>query len=144
SGGTCQGPKKCVGGPLDGTTCTSSGTCNGCNLSPPQGSCAIVQASSFPIRVSLNGICVPRTAPDTACVTSAECPSGKTCQLAQFDVLAGGLDPATMTRPLTIAQGSVKLAPAAVPGVGTVCVAAGGDGVGKIDCDGGEPNLNLT
>jgi hypothetical protein len=165
---TCGGTRTCVGGPLDGQTCTNAGQCGGCSLNPAQGSCALVQLGLLSLRVALNGVCLPRNIPpgDVACSTNAECRNcvggtnnGKTCldpthcpggsctgagfcQLAQLDIVPGSPD-ANNEMPLLIPQNSLILNPAFVnPSIGTVCVVAGGDGVGVIDCDGGRADLN--
>ena len=134
---------------------------------PPVGSCAFVQNASFPIRVSLNGVCLPRTFPpgDVECTTNAECKtcvggatpgascatdltcgtgtcSGSgTCRLTALDLVAGTLD-GNNDRPITVPQASVVLNPTVLPGSLAVCIGAGGDGTGVIDCDGGHANLN--
>jgi hypothetical protein len=140
------------------------GTC------PLLGSCAIVQTLVGPIRVPLNGVCLPRSYPpgDVDCTTDAEChtcvggenagktcgktasdcPNGScsgsgTCQLAQMDIVPGTKN-ANNEIPLTVPQSSLVLNPTNVSGIGAVCVGAGGDGNGLIDCDGGYPNLNAT
>jgi hypothetical protein len=189
-GSTCGGTKACVGGPYDGLACSAALACNGCDPNrictaastplgcctgnqtgtcPLQGSCAVVQGS-FPIRVPLNGICLPRTSPpgDVSCATNAEChtcvggdnngltcvsdgdcPNGGTCtgsgtcQLGAFDLLVGAED-VNHEQPLTLPQSSLLLSPALVTGIGAVCVRAGGDGSGVIDCDGGRANINAT
>ena len=142
-GGTCDS-KVCVGGPLDAMSCSSGADCNGCTLSPPQGSCAIIQNPLFPVIVPLNGICIPRSAPDIGCLSDAECSGGTTCQLAKLDLVVGAEDPVTMERSLTIPESSVILNPAVVAGIGTACIVAGGDGQGAIDCDGGRANLDAV
>lgn len=140
TGGTCSN-KQCVGGPLDGQTCANGGECNGCALTPPQGTCAIVQALAFPIIVPLNGVCVPRTPPDVSCVTGAECPSGKTCQQGKLKLVIGAPD-GNQEASVTIPQADIVLNPTVAGSFGSVCVYAAGDGVGVIDCDGGRAGID--
>jgi len=98
----------------------------------------------FPVRVPLNGVCVPRVAPDISCTTDLECAiTGRTCQLSKLDVVVGGPN-ANGVRPLRIPMESVSLNPAPVTGIGTVCVSAGADGTGELDCDGGTQGLDFT
>lgn len=168
---TCGGTRTCGGGPLDGMTCTGGSSCNGCTqASGPEGSCAVVQLGIFPINLPLNGVCLPRTlVPDAACVTDDECktcvggsgngnaclvptdcPAPGTCSGAGncaapgLDMLVGSPDPVTGEAPLTIPDGSLRLSPAFVSGIGNVCVTGAGEGRGAIDCDGGRPNLNTS
>ena len=167
-GSTCGGSMKCVGGPLDGTTCTQAANCNGCKQNPPKGSCAIIQLT-FAITVPLNGVCVPRSFPpgDIPCTSDAECRicvggsnAGQIC--AADDNCTGGacsgagtcrLDALSFTMgtpdangeaKIDIPQESLLLNPAIVPNIGAVCVLAGGDGVGVIDCNGGRSGINVT
>jgi cysteine-rich repeat protein len=163
SPGSCRS-NVCVGGPYDGLACTVPGDCNGCNPNdictaagtpfaccsaanagtcPVVGSCALVQNPLFAVRVPLNGICVPRTSPDTACLTDVECAAGSTCQLSRFNILVGTPD-ANQETPITVPQGSVLLSPAIVSGIGTVCVPFAADGVGFHDCNGGRANRDAT
>ncbi len=187
---SCGGTKACVGGPYNGMTCTSASQCNGCDPDrictaagtplacctgaaagscPAVGSCALV-VGSVPVKLPLNGVCLPRSYPpgDVDCSTNIECytcvggandgktcgktandcPSGScsgngTCQLAGLSFVPG-TENANNEIPLTIPQSSLILNPAVVSGIGAVCVAAGGDGTGLIDCVGGEVNLNAT
>ncbi len=187
---SCAGTKACVGGPYNGLACTSSVNCNGCDPDrictaagtplacctgaaagscPAVGSCALV-VGSVPVKLPLNGVCLPRSYPpgDVDCSTNVEChtcvggandgktcgktandcPSGScsgngTCQLAGLSFVPG-TENANNEIPLTIPQSSLILNPAVVSGIGAVCVAAGGDGTGLIDCVGGEVNLNAT
>ena len=159
----CDPNSICTGAGTPLACCTASGTGN----CPLVGSCAIVQNAAFPIRVSLNGVCTPRNFPpgDIECTTNAECKTcvggatpGKscetdlecgtggctgsgTCRLAQLDLVGGGLD-GNNDRPLTIPQSSVILNPTMLPGSLAVCIAAGGNGSGVIDCNGGHADLN--
>ena len=143
TGGTCPN-RVCVGGPLNGSSCSTGANCAGCVLNPLQGSCALVQTAALPIRVPLNGVCVPRTAPDVSCLTDAECPAGTACQLPHFQALVGPPD-GNQEATVTIPQSSVVFNAAILgPPVGTVCVSAAGDGFGVIDCDGGRSGLNVT
>jgi cysteine-rich repeat protein len=150
--------------PLPCCTGLNAGTC------PLVGSCAIVQGALI-IRVPLNGVCLPRVFPpgDVDCVTNAECHTcvggdnagltcktdsdcpnsgtctgAGTCLLAGLQLVPGTEDGGTHEIPLTIPQSSLLLNPAAVTSIGTVCVLAGGNGSGVIDCDGGRPNINAT
>jgi len=143
AGGSCVS-RACVGGPLDGTSCTAATQCNGCSLNPQQGSCVTVQNQNFPIVVPLNGVCVPRLAPDVACVSDAECPSGKTCQLPGFVLQVGATDPSTQEAALALPAAQSVFSPVSVPGIGWVCVSVPADGVGVVDCDGGRPDLNVS
>lgn len=171
TGGTCSATgRMCAGGPYNGKTCANALDCNGCDPNrictgvgvplpcctgvdagscPLAGSCALVQnkitvLNLFPVRVPLNGVCVPRVAPDVGCSTDLECaPTGRVCQLARIDVVVGGVD-STGTRPLRVPRESVLLNPAAVSGIGTVCVSAGADAFGELDCDGGTSGLDFT
>ncbi|HYD49197.1 MAG TPA: hypothetical protein VEB21_12650, partial [Terriglobales bacterium] len=123
-------PLPCCSGP-------DAGTC------PAQGGCAFVQNTVFPIRVPLNGVCVPRAYPDRFCTSQAECaPVGKTCEFSSISLSVSGED-ANGERTLSIAQDGVNLQPARVPPVGMACVTAGGDGEGVIDCDGGRANVDF-
>ena len=164
AGGTCSAPRTCVGGPRNSLTCANSGDCNGCapnnictgagaplacctgtdsGSCPVSGSCALVQNSLFPIRVPLNGVCVPRAYIDRGCTTDAECaPLGKTCQFSSLTLQVGSAD-GNNEIPITIQQSDVKVMPARVGSIGTVCVSAASNGGGVIDCDGGRANLNL-
>lgn len=144
AGGTCSSAKHCVGGPLSGTSCVTASQCNGCSQTTPLGSCAIVQSPLTALKVALNGVCFPRTLPDVGCSSDVECPSGKTCRYAKLNVVPGAQDMGTGEIPLTVPQSSVVLNPATIASVGTVCVAAAGDGIGRIDCDGGSVGLNST
>jgi hypothetical protein len=107
------------------------------------GSCALVQNILFAVRVPLNGICTPRTIPDTFCVTNVECTGGATCVLSQLGIVTGPPD-GNGEAPITIPASSVALNPAVVSGIGTVCVDFASDGVGVHDCDGGRADLNLA
>lgn len=162
---TCLGT--CDGGSYNGLPCASALECLGCNPNdvctangvplpcctgnntgtcPVAGSCAIVQNPLFAVRLGLNGICVPRQAPETlaevSCVKSEQCPAGKTCQASSFTLQ--GFDNGDGTYRLRIPRESLFLPPAVVSGIGTVCVVAGGDGTGILDCAGGTANINLT
>ena len=192
-GSTCGAPagdtKKCVGGPYDGMKCSSALQCKGCDPNrictashvplqccsgasagtcPAQGSCALIQGT-LQVRVSLNGVCSPRSYPpgDIDCTTDVECqrcvggandgkvckgstdcpdgtcgPAGPgSCNLSALDLIVGAPD-ANQEIPLTIPAGSLKLGAAYIPNLGTACVAAGGAGTGVIDCDGGRANIN--
>lgn len=145
-GGTCPqqqcGNGTCVGGATAGRACTSGTDCNGCALSPTQGSCAIVQNPLFAVRVPLNGVCAPRVAPDIACTLDSECPQGKTCQASglTMEVTPNG----DGTYDVKVPKESLFLPPAIISGIGIVCVVAGGDGVGTIDCNGGTPGIDFT
>lgn len=148
-GSTCVGPKTCVGGPFDGTSCTAASQCTQCRSnflgSSPAGSCANIQGSLIKVVVAPNGVCAPRTAPDVSCSTDAECPAGKTCQLPSFRMTVSGEADADGIRTVTIDRDSFLLPPAPVPLIGiTACLSAGGDGVGFIDCDGGEPGIDTV
>jgi len=164
------GVRKCAGGPYDGLTCNNVSDCNGCNPNlvctgagvplpcctgtdagncPLIGSCAIVentnnQLAIFPVRVPLNGVCSPRSLPEVGCSTDAECiPYGKTCKLPSLDMVIGPTSP-DGTRPVTVPKDSIFLAPANVAVVGNVCVQAGGDAQGTIDCNGGGAGINFV
>jgi hypothetical protein len=167
-GSTCSAAapcsnQSCRGGPYNGISCTSGTDCTGCNPNnvctgastplacctgtdagtcPVVGSCALVQNPLFAVRLGLNGVCAPRVAPDVACVVDADCPAGKTCQASGFDLQ--GFDQGGGRYSLLIPEESLFLPPSVVSGIGTVCVVAGGDGVGTLDCTGGLPNLNFT
>jgi len=161
----CDPNQICISAGVPVACCTGYvlGTC------PLVGSCAVVQGS-FPIRVALNGVCLPRSYPpgDVDCTTDAEChtcaggdnagktcgkkvtdcPNGScsasgTCQLAGLSIVSGTKN-ANNDIPLTVPQSSLVLNPAMVSGIGAVCVRAGGDGTGLMDCDGGHANLNAT
>ena len=108
------------------------------------GSCAVIQNPIFPVIVPLNGLCLPREAPDTLCTSDIECAEGKTCQLASLDLEIGPEDPATGVRQIRIPRESLILAPAEVSGLGTACILADADGTGLIDCDGGTSDLSAT
>ncbi len=161
----CDPNRICTAASTPLACCTGNqvGTC------PVLGSCAIIQAG-FPIRVALNGVCTPRNFPpgDVDCTTSIECRTcvggvnaGKTCiqdsncpsstcgaagtgvcDLANFDLSTGPPD-GNSEQPLLIPQASLQLNPAIVQSIGAVCVGAGSDGVGVIDCNGGRPNRDL-
>lgn len=141
-GGSCTN-KACVGGPLDGTVCASASNCNGCSLSPPQGTCATVQSAAFPIIVPLNGVCVPRSAPDVSCVTDAECPIGKSCQQGKLKLAIGAPD-GNQESAVTIPAGDVILNPTTAGSFGYVCVYVVSDGSGVVDCDGGRTGVDST
>lgn len=143
AGGTCAS-RVCAGGALAGTACTGATQCNGCSLNPPQGSCIILQNPLFPVPVALNGVCVPRTAPDVTCVTDTECPAGKTCQLPGFVLDASAPHPVTQEAPVSMPASQVVFPPALVPGIGWACVSVPSDGAGVIDCDGGRSDLDQS
>ena len=121
--------KICVGGPDAGRTCTTDAQCR---------------------------LCQGGTNPGTPCTSNANCTGGGTCpaagptctgagtcQLDRLNIVVGTPD-VNDEATLTVPQASVILAPAVVPGIGTVCVGAGGDGLGVIDCDGGRAGLNIA
>jgi hypothetical protein len=188
-GGACNPARTCLGGGYDSFMCSASTNCNGCDPNricrgagnplacctanqagtcPLRGSCAIIQGT-IPVRVSLNGVCLPRSYPpgDLDCTTNTECrtcvggdnagkscrlvshcPGGTcsnpgVCQLAEVGAEIGGQQ-ANGERPITLRQDTLILNPAYIPSLGTACVTAGGDGMGVIDCDGGRPNRNFT
>jgi hypothetical protein len=133
-----------------------------------RGSCAVIQGT-IAIRLSLNGICLPRSYPpgDLDCTTDVECrtcvggandgkacrqashcPSGSCsnpgiCQLAEISAELG-TEQANGESSVTLIQESLVLNAAYVNPIGTACVSAGGDGVGVLDCDGGRAGLNVT
>ncbi len=159
----------CLGGPFNGNACKKVADCNGCVKNPPVGSCAIVQSGSFAIQVPINGVCAPRSFPpgDFDCVTDAECHTcvggsngqicrqdsdcaGGTCSGAGTCQLAGlkfelSAPDANGVSNITIPKSSLILNPTSLTQLGqTVCIVAGGDGIGKIDCKGGSSNLSST
>jgi hypothetical protein len=165
TGGTCSSIRACIGGAYQGLRCSSDLDCNGCDPNqvciaagnplacctgsnvgncPVAGSCIIAQTNSFvgALRVPVNGVCVPRVAPDVSCTTDVECPSGQTCRLSELQIVAGAPN-ANGEEQLTIPQSSVIFNPA-VTSVATLCLTATGDGTGTIDCDGGRASLDLT
>jgi hypothetical protein len=169
-GGTCSAPTTCAnatcrGGAYNGVSCNSGADCPGCNPNlictgagtplaccsgpdagtcPVVGSCAIVQNPLFAVRLGLNGVCVPRTAPDVSCLLDADCPAGKTCRNSGFTLEGYTNNDGDGTLDLRIPEESLFLPPAVVSGIGTACVVAVGDGVGVVDCDGGRPNSDFT
>lgn len=154
--GVCGGARTCVGGPLAGKTCTSATQCTECTASftgtSPKGSCAVIQNSSAKVVIAPNGICFPRVSPgapnlngDVTCVTDAECPSGSKCQLPSFTMYVDPIADADGVRQVTVDAASFFLPPAPVPIGGFVaCLTAASDGIGYIDCNGGEAGLNVT
>ena len=163
-GSTCGTVKRCAGGPYEGLPCAlSADDCNGCNPNnictgngaplacctgsnagtcPPAGSCVFLKSNVLSLNLPIDGVCVPRVAPDVVCTSDIECPSGKTCRLATLRLFA---DPpaANGEATLTIPQSSVVFNPA-VTSVATVCLAAAGDGTGTIDCDSGKTGIDVT
>jgi hypothetical protein len=149
AGGTCVGPKTCVGGPFNGTTCTTAAQCTQCRGNflgaSPEGSCAIIQGNLLKVIVAPSGVCAPRTAPDVPCSSDAECPVGKICQLPGFEMTVSGTADADGVRTVSVDPDTFKLPPAPVPlGGFTACLSAAGEGVGFIDCDGGETGINAA
>jgi len=162
-GGTCSSVKACAGGPYAGMSCSNFSDCNGCDPNqvciasgtplacctgnnagtcPVAGSCVLIQGS-LTIRVPVNGVCVPRVAPDVPCLSDVECPSGKTCRLPELRLLTDTPD-GNGEADLTIPQSSVVFNPASVGALGTVCLSAEGDGSGVVDCDGGLTGINIA
>jgi len=86
-------------------------------------------------------VCRPTTGTINDCATGT-CSAAATCKLGGFDLEIGATDGASGEAPLMVPQDSLVLSPAVVPGIGTVCVTAGGAATGAIDCDGGRANLN--
>jgi cysteine-rich repeat protein len=149
AGGTCGGTKTCVGGPFNGTTCTAAAQCTQCRTNylgaSPAGSCAIIQGNLLKVIVAPSGVCAPRTAPDVQCTTDAECPLGKTCQLPGFEMTVSGTADADGVRTVSVDPDSFKLPPAPVPlGGFTACISAAGEGVGFVDCNGGETGIDAA
>lgn len=163
-GGTCSSIKYCAGGPYESMRCSNSSDCSGCNPNnictavgaplacctgsntgtcPVAGSCVgLISGFLSPIKVAIDGVCVPRVAPDVSCVSDLECAAGKTCRFASLRLnttTPDGNGEAT----LTIPQSSVVFNPA-VTAFATVCLAAAGDGAGTVDCDGGKVGINVT
>ena len=161
----CDPSRVCTaaGTPLACCTGNAAGNC------PLVGSCAIIQGN-LAIRVALNGVCLPRSFPPgdvdcttdvecrrctgggndgMTCKTATDCPSGScdsgngNCDLGKLNLESGSPD-GNQETPLTIPQSSLVLNPAIVNSIGAVCVRAGGDGLGVIDCNGGRANLNST
>ncbi len=147
-GGTCAGPKTCVGGPFDGNSCTSPNQCTTCRgnfTGDPDGSCAIIQGNLVKVVIAPNGVCAPRSNPDVPCASTAECPFGKTCELPGFRMTIDSESDADGVRMVTVDPDSFSLPPAPVPiGGFTACISAGGEGVGFLDCDGGEPGIDVN
>lgn len=148
-GSTCGGTKTCVGGPFNGASCSNAQQCTECRPNflgaAPAGSCAIIQGKLIKVVVAPNGVCAPRTAPDVPCATDAECPSGKTCQLPGFEMTIAGEADEDGVRTVTVDPDSFSLPPAPVPiGGFTACITAGGEGVGFVDCNGGETGIDAT
>lgn len=154
--GVCGGTKTCVGGPFNGNTCTSANNCTQCRADyaggSPLGSCAAIQSSAAKVVIQPNGICFPRISPpspslngDVTCVTNAECPAGSTCVLPSFTMTVDPVADADGVRQVTIDAASFFLPPAPVAIANFVaCISAAADGVGYIDCNGGEPGLNVS
>lgn len=145
-GSTCGGSKTCVGGPFAGTSCTSFNQCTTCRngfAGTPDGSCAIIQGNLLKAFIAPNGVCSPRTAPDVPCVTDAECPSGKTCALPGFRMTIASESDADGVRLVSVDPASFVLPPAPIALIGiSACITAGGEGVGFVDCNGGEMGIN--
>ncbi len=156
STGTCGGTKTCVGGPFNGNTCSSALNCTECRSNfagdSPKGSCASIQSKALRIAIAPNGICFPRVSPatstlspDTSCATNAECPTGSTCVLPSFQLAIDPVAGADGVRTIRMDPDTFFLPPAPVPAVGfTACLQAAGEGIGFIDCNGGEVNLNVA
>jgi len=162
-GSTCSSVKACSGGPYLGLPCSTDVDCNGCDPNqvclsagvplacctgnnagscPVAGSCVILQMAAFSVRVPVNGVCVPRVAPDVACTTDLECPSGKTCRLAELQMVPGAVN-GNGEQTLTIPQSSIIFNPANALG-NNICLGVTGDGTGHIDCDGGRSGIDIT
>jgi len=147
--GVCGGTRTCVGGPFDGTSCTTPQQCTTCRGNfpgIPDASCATIQGNPIKILISPNGVCAPRVSPpDVSCTSDAECPDGKTCELPGFRIEVDKVADVDGTRGVRIDPARFKLPPAPVPlGGFTACITAAGEGVGFIDCNGGSTGLNAT
>ncbi|MCK6557446.1 hypothetical protein L6Q96_23140, partial [Candidatus Binatia bacterium] len=106
--------RSCVGGTNDGLTCL-----------PGQGA--------------------PGSGQQDPCPGGGTCTgTATTCQLPELTMEVGPTDPGTGEAQVTIPKDSLVLMPAAAGSIGTVCVKAGSDGVGVLDCNGGRPNLDVT